>query len=96
MDTKDSDSNASQAEVVALGVLRFLASDSKHFDRFISLSGLSPQDISALAAEPHFLASVMDYILSDERLLLEFAETDSLEPGEIVKLRYRLPGANQL
>ncbi|MDH3741195.1 MAG: DUF3572 domain-containing protein [Hyphomicrobiales bacterium] len=93
---KNSDTNTSQAEVVALGILQFLASEPEHFSRFLSLTGLSPQDISGQAGEPAFLASVMDYLLSDEKLLLEFAENDSLQPQIIVNLRQKLPGATHI
>lgn len=93
---KNSDTNMSHAEVVALDVLRFLACEPERFSRFLSLSGLSPQDISALAGQPDFLASVMDYLLSDEKLLLEFAESDSLKPQAIVNLRQKLPGATHI
>lgn len=93
---KNSDTNASQAEVVALDVLRYLACEPERFSRFLSLSGLSPQDISVLAGQPDFLASVMDYLLSDEKLLLEFAESDSLKPQAIVNLRQKLPGATNI
>ncbi|NNE21175.1 MAG: DUF3572 domain-containing protein [Rhizobiales bacterium] len=90
---KNSDTNTHQAEVVALDVLRFLACEPERFSRFLSLSGLALQDISAQAGEPSFLASVMDYLLSDEKLLLEYAENDSLQPQTIVSLRQKLPGA---
>jgi len=93
---KNSDTNASQAEVTALDALRFLASEPARFSRFLSLSGLEPQHISALAGKPDFLASVMDYLLSDEKLLLEFAENDSLPPQTIINLRQKLPGATHI
>jgi hypothetical protein len=93
---KNSDTNTSQAEVIALDILRFLACEPERFSRFLSLSGLSPQDISTSASQPDFLASVMDYLLSDEKLLLEFAESDSLKPQAIVNLRQKLPGATHI
>lgn len=93
---KNSDTNTNQAEVVALGALQFLAAEPERFSRFLSLSGLSVQDISAQADQTEFLASVLDYLLSDEKLLLGFAENDSLEPQMIANLRRQLPGATQL
>ena len=68
MDMRNSDINTDQADIIALGALRFLASEPERFSRFLSLSGLSPADISNLASQPEFLASVMDYLLSDEKV----------------------------
>ena len=96
MDMRNSDTNSDQAELVALGALKFLASEPERFSRFLSLSGLSPGDIAALATQPDFLASVMDYLLSDEELLLEFAENDSLQPQTVAAMRRKLPGTSEL
>ena len=89
----NSDPITEHAEVVALNGLRFLASETARFSRFLNLTGVESEHIQELAPQPEFLASVMDYLLSDQALLLEFAESESLHPQTIEKLRRKLPGA---
>ncbi len=92
----NSETNSDESEVVALNGLRFIASEAARFSRFLKLTGIAPDEIPGLARQPEFLASVMDYLLSDERLLLEFAESEALDPLTMTKLRRKLPGAFSL
>lgn len=87
--TKDTE----QAEALALRALAFLAGDEERFSRFLLLTGAAPEDIRARAADPGFLSGVMDHMISDEPLLLSFAEQAALEPSDIVAARRQLPGA---
>lgn len=85
--------NSEQAEVLALQVLGFLAADPERLQRFMDLSGLDVPAIRASAADPAFLAGLLDHLLSDESLLLIFAEEHGLRPERIQALRRNLPGA---
>jgi len=80
------------AEVVALNALRYLAEDGDRLGRFLALSGASPADLSAMIGEPAFLGGVLDFLLQDESLLVEFAEAENLAPERLRALRARLPG----
>ena len=82
------------AEVVALQALGFLAADPERLQRFMDLSGLSLETIRASATQPAFLAGLLDHLLSDESLLLIFAEEHGLRPERIQDLRRKLPGAS--
>jgi hypothetical protein len=84
---------APDSEVIALNCLTFLAEDGERLGRFLALSGVSPQSLRAQAREPSFLAGVLDYLLSDEKLLLEFSATQDLKPEAVISARARLPGA---
>ncbi len=95
-DMKNSDLIMNEAEIIALEALRFLASAPDRFSRFLTLTGLSQRDLQLQAGDPEFLASVMDYLLSEEKLLLEFAETASLDPQLIISMRTKLPGAPRI
>ncbi|RXF74660.1 DUF3572 domain-containing protein [Hansschlegelia zhihuaiae] len=66
------------AEDVAGRALGFLAADPERLGRFLALSGLDPATIREAAREPGFLPGVLDHILTDERLLTEFAEAEGL------------------
>lgn len=81
-----------EAEVIALKCLAFLAEDEQRLNRFMSLSGLSPGDLKTGANQPEFLGGVLDYLLSDEKLLLSFIGSQGLEPEVPTLARRLLPG----
>ena len=70
----------SDAECVAIQALGFLSENPESLRLFLDLSGLSVTDFRARLSEPAFLVGVLDFILSDESLLLRFAETATLDP----------------
>ena len=78
------------AEEIAARALAFLAQDMDRLGRFLALSGLDPASIREAAREPHFLPSVLDHLLTDERLLLEFADAERLRPETVAEARRRL------
>lgn len=87
--------NASEeAEIIGLNALGFLAADSERLQRFMDLSGLDVAAIRAGATRPAFLGGILDHLLSDESLLLIFAEEQQLRPERIAQLRRKLPGAS--
>jgi Protein of unknown function (DUF3572) len=77
--------NREAAEQVAVRVLGFLAADAERLDRFLALAGIDRGAIRAAAAEPGFLAAVMEHLMADEPLLMAFAAHDDLAPAEVVK-----------
>ncbi|MGI9462659.1 MAG: DUF3572 domain-containing protein [Aestuariivirgaceae bacterium] len=91
-DMKKSVTNMNEVEIVALNALGFLAGEPDRFSRFLALTGLRPDDVEACAGQADFLASIIDYLMGDEKLLLEFAQDHALDPESIVKMRQKLPG----
>ncbi len=77
----------SGAEVIAIEALCFLAADPVRLERFLALSGISLENLRVAAAEPGFLAAVLDHLASDERLLLAFAADAGQNPQTIAKAR---------
>lgn len=75
------------ADEIAARALAFLASDPERLGRFLALSGLDPATIRRASQDPGFLPSVLDHILSDERLLLDFAEAEGLPPEAVGRAR---------
>ncbi|MCI0598823.1 MAG: DUF3572 domain-containing protein [Beijerinckiaceae bacterium] len=75
------------AESLAIEVLTFLAGEPARLDRFLSLSGLEAGHLRSAAADPGFLGSVLDYLASDEPLLLAFAANAGHEPSTVSKAR---------
>ena len=87
--------NREAAEAVAVQALGFLVEDGDRLSRFLALSGLNPSEIRAAASEPGFLAGVLDHIVSDDRLLIAFAEQSGLAPAEIEGSHAALTGGGE-
>ena len=83
----------SAAETLALKVLGFLARDGETLGRFLTLSGLRPQELCERAGDPLLLAAVLDFVLGDDKLLTAFAEGEGLDPRIVHQARRALPGA---
>lgn len=71
-------------EMLAISALSFLAEEPERLSRFLDLTGLSPITLRRAAADPRFLASVLDYLVADESLLLAFAANAQVAPETVV------------
>jgi len=80
------------AESIAIRGLGFLAADSDRLGRFLAVTGLGPDNLRSAAGDPGFLASVLDYIASDEALILSLAAELHLKPERIADARKVLAG----
>ena len=79
--TKSPKLKRAQAEGAAIAALTFIASDADRLSRFLSLSGIDVTRLRAAAAQPEFLAGVLDYLSADEPLLMAFAADAGLDPA---------------
>jgi hypothetical protein len=86
--------NYESAEALALKALAFLTADENRLDQFLLASGIEPGDLKAGIGDPHTLAGVLDHLLQNESLLVEFAAALDVAPPEIMRARHKLPGAN--
>jgi hypothetical protein len=73
------------AEDIAIRALGFLASEPERLGRFLSVTGLGPENLRAAAREPRFLASVIDHVAGDETLLMALASNLNLAPETIAQ-----------
>jgi hypothetical protein len=71
------------AEDMAVAALTFIAQDAERLGRFLALSGLESGNLREAASEPGFLAGVLDYLSSDEPLLLAFTSNFQMDPTTI-------------
>lgn len=78
------------AEIVAIQALNFLAGDPTRLGAFLSETGIGPQTLRASAADPKFLAGVLDFILKDDDTVKAFAEFSQLPPATIAAAREAL------
>jgi hypothetical protein len=75
-----------------IAALAFIADDSVRLSRFLDISGLGPDNLRRAAAEPTFLGAVLEYLATDEKLLMAFAESSNLRPEAILRARDALAG----
>jgi hypothetical protein len=78
------------AEIVAIQALSFLASDPERLGLFLSESGIGPQTLRTSAADPKFLAGVLDFILRDDATVKAFADLSKLTPETVANARETL------
>ena len=83
------------AETLAIAALSFLAEDPEKLGVFLALSGIGPESLRAAAGEPHFLAGVLDHVASNEKLLLDFAAHQGVDPFEVTRARLALSGPHR-
>lgn len=77
-------------ESLAIDALVFLAEDPERLSRFLGITGLEAQNLRAAAGQPGFLASVLDYLMQDESLLLAFAAQKHLAPEAVARAARKL------
>lgn len=65
---------------MALQGLTFLAGDGPRLGRFLSLTGIGPEELRAWAGTPRLQAAVLEHLLADESLLLVFASETGAVP----------------
>ena len=75
------------AEIVAVQALTFLAGDPQRLGAFLAESGIGPETLRNAAADPHFLASVLDFVMRDDLTVKAFAKASELHPTNIAAAR---------
>ena len=80
------------ASALAVTALSFIAGEPERLGRFLAMSGIGPESIRDAANEPDFLLGVLDYLVSDEELLVAFANENSFDPAHVASARDILAG----
>jgi hypothetical protein len=80
------------AENLAIQALSFLAGDPERLGRFLAITGIGPDMIRKAAADPTFLAGVLDHVVSDEPLLVAVAEHAGVTPQTVENAQALLSG----
>ncbi len=84
-----------EAQAIALAGLAVLADQPERIGRFLSVSGVAPGDIRALAGTAAFQTAVLTHIRADESLLLVFAAQLGIDPARIGEAEAQLSGNRQ-
>lgn len=71
-------------------MLAWVLSDSARAERFLALTGLTPDALRAAVGEPATHRAVLDFLCAHEPDLLAAAEALGLDPAELAALRGRL------
>jgi hypothetical protein len=79
-----------EAESVALNAFSYITGDEERMSRFLSISGLRVDTIRIAAESAGFFAGILDYIASDEALLIGFAEQLNIKPERIMQAHWTL------
>jgi len=75
---------------VALHALGWTLSDDARADRFLALTGLTPEDLRARLDEPAMLAAALRFLEAHEPDLIACAEALDVKPADLVLARERL------
>lgn len=81
-----------QAEALSLQVLTFVLADPKQISRFLALTGSTPQDLRNIASSRELQMATLEYLLSDETLLLAFCQENTVDPAIIAPAHQLLSG----
>jgi len=79
-----------EAESIALNAFSYITEDEERMSRFLSISGLRVDTIRIAAESAGFFAGILDYIASDEALLISFAEHANVKPERIMQAHWTL------
>jgi len=71
------------AEIVAIQALAFVAGDADRLGSFLAESGIGPETLRDAAANPQFLAHVLDFVMRDDATVKAFAAASNLHPTNI-------------
>ena len=85
--TKRTQNPREVAEIVAIQALSFVAGDPERLGVFLAETGIGPETLRLAAADPRFLAGVLDFVLRDDATVKAFAAASELDPTTIAAAR---------
>lgn len=83
-------SSPSDPQALALNALGWVLADQDRAERFLSLTGLTPEDLRASLGEPGTLGAVLDFLCAHEPDLLGAADALGVAPEVLAAARGRL------
>ena len=84
------DTNADDAEALALSALGWTLSDGARAARLLALTGLTPAALRTRLSAPSVLAAVLTFLEAQEPDLVACAEELGVPPARLVEARQRL------
>ena len=80
------------SEETAIAILGWLANEPELLGRFLALTGTDPSSLRHAAADPGFLAGVVDFLMGQEPTLLALCEATGTRPEDVVLAHLMLSG----
>jgi hypothetical protein len=80
------------AETIALKALAYVVNSPDERDRFMAVSGVDASILRARAGDPQLLGAVLDFMLANETLLVDFCGDETLDAREVHMARHVLAG----
>ena len=71
------------AEIVAIQALTFIAGEPGRLGLFLAETGIGPETLRNAAADPKFLARVLEFVMRDDATVKAFAEASELHPTNV-------------
>lgn len=84
------------AETIGLQALGWLVGNEQLLPVFLGSTGASEGDLRAGAADPAFLASVLDFLALDDRWVMAFCDDAGLDYTAPGAARMQLPGGQDM
>ncbi len=84
-----------EAQALAVSALSFVAGDDILLPRFLQLTGIEATQIRQAAAEPGFLAGVLQFVAAHEPTLLQYCNETGTKPPDVMAALDALPAGNQ-
>lgn len=83
-----------QAEELAIQALTWMAGDPEIIGGFMGTAGADTSDLASRANDPDFLGFVLDYLLTSDEMVMNFASWSNCAPDAPMKARALLPGGD--
>lgn len=84
------------AETLAARILGWLAQDNARIAAFLAATGTAPDSLRGRVQDPVFLLAVIDFLMSDEAMLLDCCAALEVPPEAPGQAREALPGGAQV
>jgi len=82
------------ATEIAIRALTFMTSDASILSNFLDVTGWTPATLASPGSRAAILAASLDYLMSEEDLLLTFAANSGFDPGEVALAHRALQSGN--
>jgi len=86
--------NKPQAEELAIQALTWMAEDPEVIGGFMGTAGADASDLASRAKDPDFLGFVLDYLLTNDEMIMNFANWSNCSPDAPMRARAMLPGGD--
>ena len=83
------------AAFIAIKSLAYISQSPEEISKFIALTGIESTDIIRLKENLKFLGGALDFVTSDESLLLAFCSSEQISPEGVEAARIQLLGMDQ-